>query len=96
MSPLIYNTKIMAKQIIPVGKRIIITTIKAEEKTAQGLIIPDANQKKPLMGLVIETSSDVVEVGDTVVYGEYAGQKINFEDNDLIILEESHILAKIV
>ena len=48
------------------------------------------------MGLVIETSSDVVEVGDTVVYGEYAGQKINFEENDLIILEESHILAKIV
>ena len=48
------------------------------------------------MGLVIETSSSVVEVGDTVVYGEYAGQKISFEDKDFIILEENQILAKII
>jgi chaperonin GroES len=96
MSPRVYNTKKMSKQIIPVGNRIIISTVDAETKTSQGLIIPDSNQKKPLMGLVIETSSSIVEVGDTVVYGEYAGQKVNFEDKDFIILEENQILAKII
>jgi|TARA_B110000908_G_C10236795_1_gene443781 chaperonin GroES len=86
----------MAKQIVPVGDRIIISTLEAEQKSAGGLIIPDSNQKKPSLGLVIESNSLLAEVGDTVVYGDYAGQKISFDDKDFIILEEAQILAKIV
>ncbi|WP_418677426.1 co-chaperone GroES [Alistipes putredinis] len=71
----------------------------AEEKTAGGLIIPDTAKEKPLAGKVIAVgpgTSEIkmeVKVGDQVLYGKYAGQEINVDGTDYLIMKQQDILA---
>ena len=71
----------------------------AETKTASGIIIPDNAKEKPQKGKVVAVGSGTkdekmtVNVGDTVLYGKYAGTELKFDGQDYLIMRESDILA---
>ena len=79
--------------------RVLILPNPGEEKTAGGLIIPDTAKEKPLAGKVIAVgpgTSEIkmeVKVGDQVLYGKYAGQEINVDGTDYLIMKQQDILA---
>ena len=83
----------------PLSDRVSILPNPAEEKTAGGLIIPDTAKEKPLAGKVIAVgpgTSEIkmeVKVGDQVLYGKYAGQEINVDGTDYLIMKQQDILA---
>jgi chaperonin GroES len=89
----------MALNIKPLADRVLIEPAAAETKTASGLIIPDNAKEKPQKGTVIaigtgtKEESLTVKVGDTVLYGKYAGTELKLEDADYLIMRESDILA---
>ena len=83
----------------PLSDRVLVLPNPAEEKTAGGLIIPDTAKEKPLAGKVVAVgpgTSEVkmeVKVGDQVLYGKYAGQEIQVDDVDYLIMKQNDILA---
>jgi chaperonin GroES len=85
--------------ITPLHDRVIVKAAAAEEKTAGGIIIPDTAKEKPQRGVVVAAGPGkkdepiTVKVGDTVLYGKYAGTEIAVEGQDLLIMRESDILA---
>ena len=85
--------------IKPLSDRVLIQRNPAEEKTAAGLIIPDTAKEKPLAGKVVAVgpgTSDVkmeVKVGDTVLYGKYAGTEVTVEGETYLIMRQSDIFA---
>ncbi|MEJ6737173.1 MAG: co-chaperone GroES [Flavobacteriales bacterium] len=89
----------MAIKIKPLADRVIIEASAAEEKTAGGIIIPDTAKEKPQRGKVLALGSGkpdepmTVKVGDTVLYGKYAGTEVSVEGNDYLIMREADIFA---
>ena len=90
----------MAKvKITPIADRVIVEAAAAEEKTAGGLIIPDTAKEKPPKGKVIAVGPGkkdepmTVKVGDSVLYGKYAGTEVSIEGKDYLIMRESDIFA---
>lgn len=85
--------------IKPLADRVIVEVSPAEEKTASGLIIPDTAKEKPQKGKVVavgEGKKDeptTVKVGDTVLYGKYAGTEISVDGKEFLIMRESDIFA---
>lgn len=85
--------------IKPLADRVVIEPKSAETKTASGIIIPDNSKEKPQQGVVVAVGTGTkdepltVKVGDTVLYGKYAGTEITFDGKDLLIMKESEILA---
>ncbi|MDE6828237.1 co-chaperone GroES [uncultured Alistipes sp.] len=83
----------------PLSDRVLIQPNPAEEKTAGGLIIPDTAKEKPLAGKVIAVGPGTkevtmeVKVGDQVLYGKYAGQEIQIDGTDYLIMKQNDILA---
>ena len=74
----------------PFGDRVLVKAQEPETTTASGIIIPDnADKEKPTQAKVIAIggSTKKIEVGDTVVYSQYAGTKITLESEDYLILE---------
>ncbi|MGY8747562.1 MAG: co-chaperone GroES [Pirellulales bacterium] len=98
----------MAKlSIRPLDDRVVVEPMAAEETTAGGIVLPDAAQEKPQRGTVVavgpgkllesgERGELSVGVGDEVIYGKYGGTEIEVEGQDVKILRESDILAKVV
>ena len=86
-------------KIQPLADRVLIKPAPAEEKTIGGIIIPDTAKEKPLKGEVIAAGNGtkdeemVVKVGDTVLYGKYAGQELEFEGEKYLVMRQSDILA---
>ena len=86
-------------KVQPLADRVLVEAAAAEEKTAGGIIIPDTAKEKPQKGQVIAVGTGkidepmTVKIGDTVLYGKYAGTEINVEGKDYLIMRESDILA---
>lgn len=86
--------------IKPLEDRVIIEPQAAEEKTSSGIIIPDSAKEKPQKGTVVAVgpgTKDIqmqIEVGDSVLYGKYAGTELTIEGNEYLIMKQSDILAK--
>ena len=91
----------------PLGDRLIVRAIEEEATTASGLVLPDTAKEKPQKGEVIavgdgkvnedtgkRTPLDVAE-GDEVLYSKYGGTEIVVEGEDLLVLRESDVLAKV-
>ncbi|HSJ38256.1 MAG TPA: co-chaperone GroES [Planococcus sp. (in: firmicutes)] len=88
----------------PLGDRVIIELIEAEEKTSSGIVLPGSAQEKPQEGNVIavgnglirengtRTELDVKE-GDRVIFSKYAGSELKYEGKEYLILRENDILA---
>ena len=94
----------MAKSSVnvkPLADRVLVEPAPAETKTAGGLIIPDTAKEKPMKGKVLAIGNGkpeepmTVKVGDTVLYGKYAGTEIQVDGKDLLIMRESDIYAVI-
>ncbi|MCB9230700.1 MAG: co-chaperone GroES [Bacteroidia bacterium] len=89
----------MSLSIRPLADRVIIEPAAAEEKTASGIIIPDTAKEKPQRGVVLavgpgkKDEPTSVKVGETVLYGKYAGTEIAIEGKEVLIMRESDILA---
>ena len=94
------NSKVNIKPVAGTQNRVVVEAAAAEEKTASGIFIPDTAKEKPQRGTVIAVSSKddkgnapEVKVGDTVLYGKYAGTEVQVEGKDLLIMRESDIFA---
>lgn len=90
----------MAKvKIKPLADRVLIEPLQAETKTASGIIIPDNAKEKPQKGTVVAVGPGTkdekmtVKVGDTVLYGKYAGTELKLDGTDYLMMRESDILA---
>ena len=85
--------------IKPLADRVLIQPAPAEEKTVSGIIIPDTAKEKPLKGSVIAVGNGtkdeemVLKVGDTVLYGKYAGTELDVEGTKYLIMRQSDVLA---
>lgn len=83
----------------PLADRVLVQPAEAEEKTASGIIIPDAAKEKPQRGTVVaagpgkKDEPTSVKVGDTILYGKYSGTEIQVDGKDYLIMRESDIFA---
>jgi chaperonin GroES len=97
----------MALKLKPLGDRLIVRAIEEEETTASGIVLPDTAKEKPQKGKVLavgdgkinedtgkRTPLDVA-VGDEVLYSKYGGTEIKVEGEELLVLRESDVLAKV-
>ena len=95
----------MAVKLQPMADRVVVKPIEKEEKTKSGIYLPDTVKEKPQEGKVVAAgpgrlSEDGkriamdVKVGDVVVYAKYGGTEIKVDEDELVILRESDILAK--
>ena len=96
----------MARKIRPMGDRVLVKSLEVEETIKGGIIIPDTAKEKPQEGEVVavgpgrvtedgKTIPMEVAVGDKVVYAKYGGTEIKDDGDELLILRESDILAKV-
>lgn len=89
----------MALNIKPLADRVLIEPVAAETKTASGIFIPDTAKEKPQKGTVVAVGNGskdhimTVQLGDTVLYGKYAGTELKLEGKDYLIMREDDILA---
>lgn len=79
----------------PIGKRVVIKRLEAEEKTASGIVLPTQAKEKPQMAEVLAVSKEVdeISVGDTVVFKKYVGTEIKVDGQEVMICEVADILA---
>jgi chaperonin GroES len=91
-------------KIQPLGDRVLVEALEAEETSKSGIIIPDTAKEKPSEGKVIAVGpgrltddgqriKPEVKKGDRVLYGKYAGTEVTVGDKEYMILRESDILA---
>jgi chaperonin GroES len=97
----------MSVTLKPLDDRVVVKPLDPEEITAGGIVLPDTAKEKPQRGEVIavgpgrlldsgERSAIGLEVGDEVLFGKYGGTEIEIDGEDVKILRESDILAKVV
>ena len=85
--------------IKPLSDRVVVEPLEAETKTASGLYIPDSAKEKPQQGKVVAVGKGTkdepttVKIGDTILYGKYAGTELKLNGNDYLIMRESDIFA---
>lgn len=87
-------------KIQPLDDRVLVEPATEEEKTASGIIIPDTAKEKPRRGKVVAVGNDeelqgLLKVNDEVLYGKYAGDELQYDGKDYLILSRSDILAKL-
>ena len=91
----------------PLGDRLIVEVLDEEEMTSSGIVLPDTAKEKPQRGRVLavgpgprdedgEYITMDVEEGDEVIFSKYGGTEIKVGADDVLILRESDVLAKVV
>lgn len=89
----------MKVNIKPLADRVVVAPAEAEQKTAGGIIIPDTAKEKPQKGTVVAVGPGkkdepmTVKVGDTILYGKYAGTELAIDGENYLIMKESDIFA---
>ena len=89
----------MSYGIKPLGTKVVIKEMVAEEKTASGIVLPGTAKEKPQMAEVLAVgpgSEDVkmeVKVGDKVIFSKYAGTEVKFNGEEVMIMDQRDILA---
>ena len=91
----------------PLGDRLIVRAVEEEETTASGLVLPDTAKEKPQKGEVLAVGDGNwdedgdkripldVTTGDIVLYSKYGGTEVKVDGEDLLVLRESDVLAKV-
>ena len=88
----------------PLGDKVIVKRLSAEEKTAGGILLPDSAREKPQQGRVLSVGdgglsplgvriAPIVQEGDRVMFTAWAGHEVEFDGEDLLILSERDIVA---
>jgi len=96
----------MVTKVRPLHDRVIVRRLDEEEKSAGGIIIPDAAKEKPVQGKVVaagngkilengEVRALDVSVGDTVIFSKFAGTEIKLDGEEVFIMREDDILSVI-
>ncbi len=91
----------------PLNDRVVVTPVQQEQVLDSGLVIPDTAKEKPQQGEVIAVGPGKrddsggrvpieIEIGDRILYKKYTGQDIKIDRQDLVVLQESEILAKVI
>ncbi len=90
--------------IKPLGDRVLVKRLEAEEKTAGGIVLPDTAKEKPKQGKIIavgtgkqlesgETADFQVKKGDVVLFGSFAGTEVTVDGEEYLLMSEDDILA---
>ncbi len=98
------TTKPSKTKIKPLGEKVLIKRLEAEEKTRGGIVLPDTAKEKPQKGKVLAVGDGKllddgtraafqVKVGDTVLFASYAGTEIKVEGEEMVLMDEGDILA---
>ena len=92
-------------KLVPLGDRVVLKQVEAEETTASGIVLPGQAQEKPQQAEVIAVGPGgvvngkevkmEVAVGDQVIYSKYAGTEVKMDGTDYIIVKQEDILAVI-
>ena len=92
-------------KLVPLGDRVVIKQLVAEETTKSGIVIPGQNKEKPQQAEVVAVGPGgmvdgkevkmEVKVGDQVIYSKYSGTEVKLDDEELIIVKQEDILAVI-
>jgi chaperonin GroES len=93
-------------KLVPLDDRVVLQRLEAEEKTQGGIVLPDTAKEKPQKGKVIAVgpgrllddgtrAAMEVKVGDTVLFGKYAGSEITLDREEYVIMKESELLARL-
>ena len=93
-----------ATKITPLGDRVVLKRVEAEDTTKGGIILPDSAKEKPREGIVLALGSGrmlksgertpfSVKVKDRVLFSSYAGTEVKIDGEDLVVLGEDEILA---
>ena len=90
-------------KLVPLGDRIVLKQVAAEETTKSGIVLPGQNKEKPQQGEVVAVGPGglvdgkevkmEVKVGDQVIYSKYAGNEVKLEEEEYIIVKQNDILA---
>ncbi len=98
----------MAKlKVRPLDDRVVVQPMESEQRTAGGIVLPDSAKEKPQRGTVVAVGAGKlldngkrgelsVQIGDQVIYGKYGGTDIEISGEEVKILRESDILAKVI
>lgn len=100
-------TKTKSKiKLQPLGDRVVVQREESEETTAGGIVLPDSAQDKPARGTIVSVGDGKllddgsrgdfqVKAGDRVIFSSYAGEAVNVDDDELLLMREDDILAVI-
>jgi chaperonin GroES len=88
----------------PLHDRVLVRRIEVDEKTAGGIIIPDAAKEKPMEGEIVSVGQGVrndkgdwvalsVKEGDRILFGKWSGSEVKIDGEELLIMKESDILG---
>ncbi len=90
-------------KLVPLGDRVVLKQLEAEETTASGIVLPGQGKEKPQQAEVIAVGPGTnvdgkevkmeVKVGDKVIFSKYAGTEVKLENEEYIIVKQSDILA---
>jgi len=100
------STKEVHVNLKPLGDRLIVKVVEEEETTASGIVLPDTAKEKPQRGKVLAVGDGKVgddnervpldvSDGDEVLYSKYGGTEIVVEGEELLVLRETDVLAKV-
>jgi len=102
--PQTIRTQESAMELKPLGDKVIVEVLNAEEKTKGGIVLPDTAKEKPQEGKVIAVGTGKtlpngkvvtpsVKPGDRIIFGKYSGNEVEVEDHEYLIVNEDDILA---
>jgi chaperonin GroES len=91
-------------KVVPLGDKLVVKRLESNQKTAGGIVLPDAARQKPQQGRVLSVGdgrmlpdgsrvAHEVTEGDRVVFGSYAGSEVSIDDEKLLILSADDVLA---
>jgi chaperonin GroES len=91
-------------KVVPLNDKIVVKRVEAEDKTAGGIVLPDNAKEKPRQGKVLSVGEGKlldsgkraafqVKEGDRVLFSSYAGNEVNIDGQDLLVMSEDDILA---
>jgi len=91
-------------KVVPLNDKIVVKRLEAEDKTAGGILLPDTAKEKPKQGKVLSVgdgklletgkrASFQVKEGDRVLFSSYAGNEVNVDGDELLIMSEDDVLA---
>ncbi len=93
-------------KLVPLGDRVVLKQLDAEETTKSGIVLPGGAQEKPQQAEVIAVGPGgmvdgkevtmEVNVGDKVIYSKYAGTEVKLENEEYIVIKQSDIVARVV
>jgi chaperonin GroES len=94
----------MATKLTPLGDRLLVERLEAEEKTAGGIVLPDTAKEKPIQGKVIAVGEGrrnddgkivpmSVKKGDKILFGKYSGSEVKLDAKEYLIMKEDDVLA---